>query len=70
MNKMSNGEDSTLGNHRKMAVAVFGEEGPAVKFLDKKIAESPNGANEEVLVAESQFVYLLGTLHFAGENKD
>lgn len=43
MRKMSTGEDSTLGAHRKMAVAVFGKDSPAVKFLDKKIAESPDG---------------------------
>jgi hypothetical protein len=63
MRKMSTGEDSTLGAHRKMAVAVFGKDSPAVKFLDKKIAESPDGEKEEVIVPEEQLVMLLGQIH-------
>ena len=64
MRKMSTGEDSTLGAHRKMAMAVFGKDSPAVKFLDKKIAESPHGEEEEVIADEGQMVALLGQLHF------
>ncbi|MGU5794323.1 hypothetical protein ACV1DW_15940 [Aeromonas hydrophila] len=66
MRKLSTGHDSTLGNYRKMAVAVFGEDSKAVQFLDKKIAESPNGEDEEVIVAESQAVSMLGQLHIQG----
>lgn len=62
MLKMSTGDDATLGNYRKIAVALFGEGNKAVKFLDDRIADSPNGENEEVIAAESQMVYLLGTL--------
>jgi len=58
---------STLKYHRDMAVAVFGEESSAVKYLDKKIAESPNGPNEEVLVDERQIVFMLMNLHNEGE---
>jgi hypothetical protein len=47
-----------------MAVAVFGVDSPAVKFLDKKIAASPNGEKEEVIADEGQVVLLLGQLHF------
>jgi len=64
MRKLSTGEDSTLGAHRKMAVAVFGVDSPAVKFLDKEIAESPNGEQEEVIADEGQMVMLLGQIHF------
>lgn len=53
----------TLGYHRRMSAVVFGEDSPAVKFLDKKIAESPNGENEKVLVSEGQVVMLLMSLH-------
>ena len=63
MRKMSTGEDSTLGAHRKMAAAVFGKDSPAVKFLDKKIAEAENGEQEEVIVPEEQLVMLLGQIH-------
>lgn len=60
----------TLGYHRSMASIIFGEDSPAVKFLDKKIAESPNGEKEEVLVAESQVVMLLSCLHNQGDEAD
>jgi hypothetical protein len=62
MTKLSTGDDATLGNYRKMAAAVFGKESKAVKFLDDKIAESPNGENEEVIADEGQMVYLLGNM--------
>ena len=64
MRKLSTGDDATLGNYRKLSVAFFGEKSEAVKFLDDKIAESPNGADEEVIVEESQMIYLLGTMAF------
>lgn len=59
MRKLSTGQDATLGNYRKITAAIFGEDDPAVKFLDKKIAESPNGEDEEVIAAESQVIALL-----------
>jgi len=62
MQKLSTGDDATLGNYRKLATAFFGEESKAVEFLNEKIAEIPNGENEEVIAAESQMVYLLGTM--------
>ena len=62
MIKMSTGDDATLGIYRKMAVAVFGEDSKAVKFLDEKIKDSPDGQNEEVIANESQMVYLLGNI--------
>ena len=66
MRKLSTGQDSTLGSYRKMAVAVFGEDSKAVQFLDEKIAESPNGEDEEVIAEESQAVAMLGKLHIEG----
>lgn len=64
MTKMSTGDDATLGNYRKLAALMFGEDSKPVKFLDDKIAASPNGANEEVIADERQMVYLLGTMAF------
>lgn len=61
MNKLSTGEDATLGNHRKLAIAVLGEDSPAVKFLDKKIEEQ--GEDEEVIVEEGQMVHMLMGIH-------
>ena len=63
MQKLSTGDDATLGNYRRLACVVFGEESKAVKFIDEKIAESPDGENEEVIADEGQMVYLLGTIH-------
>lgn len=59
MKKLSTGDDSTLGNYRKLSVAFFGEDSGAVKFLDEKIAESPNGEGEEVIADEGQMVMML-----------
>ena len=62
MIKLSTGDDSTLGNYRKMSIAVFGEKSKPVKFLDEKIKDSPNGEDEEVIAAETQMVALLGSM--------
>ena len=62
MHKLSTGDDSTLGNYRKLASAFFGADSGAVRFLDKKIADSPNRENEWVMADESQMFYLLGTM--------
>jgi hypothetical protein len=59
MKKISIGLDSTLGNYRKLTAIYFGENSAAIKFLDEKIAESPNGENEEVIADETQMVNLL-----------
>ena len=59
MNKLSTGQDATLGNYRALASVVFGNDSGATKFLDNKIAESPNGRDEEVLSDERQMIYLL-----------
>jgi len=60
MQKLSTGHDATLGNYRKLAVTFFGGGSGAVKFLDAKIAESPNGKDEEVLADESEMIQVLG----------
>lgn len=59
MQKLSTGQDATLGNYRKLAAACWGETSGAVQFLDTKIAESPNGDNEEVLADETQMIQVL-----------
>jgi len=63
MLKLSTGDDATLGNYRKLCVAFFGSECKAVKYLDDKIAESPNGNNEEVIVDEGQMIMLLHSIN-------
>lgn len=62
MKKLSTGDDSTLGNYKKLAITFFGEKSKAVTFLNDKIAASPNGENEEVIADEGQMIYLLGSM--------
>lgn len=60
MRKISTGEDSTLGTYREIAFLLGGfKENEATRFIDQKIAESPNGENEEVIADERQMMYLL-----------
>lgn len=61
MQKLSTGDAATLANYRKMSVIAFGEGSGAVKFLDAKIAKSPNGGDEEVLADESQILLVLAS---------
>jgi hypothetical protein len=68
MHTLSTGDDSTLGSYRKLAAAFFGEDSKAVAFLDEKIAESPEGENEEVIAEESQMLFLLTSM-FTRERK-
>lgn len=67
MQKLSTGGDATLGNYRKLTAAAFGEDSPAVKFLDDKIKEQ--GEDEEVIQDEGQMVFLLANIHFNGLNQ-
>lgn len=51
---------STLGEYRDLCVALIGNENNRVtQFLDKKIAESQKGRNEEVIAPDSQMRAIL-----------
>ncbi len=67
MIKLSTGDDSTLGNYRKLASAIFGEHSEAVKFLDNKINNSLAGENEEVIADERKMIFMLGKMMFQQE---
>lgn len=49
----------TLGEYRDLCAAIGGQDNEAVALLDKKIEESPNGRNEEVIAPDSQMRMLL-----------
>lgn len=67
MQKLSIGNlDSTLGNHLKLALALFGEKSGAVAYLREQIASDPKGEDGEVIADESQVVYMLRHLHEYG----
>ena len=68
MSKISTGEENNLKTWRKIAVIISGgdETMEAVKFIDKKIAESPNGELERVIADERQVLYLLVQLNYGG----
>lgn len=59
MRKFSDGSDATLATLRQWA-GLFGPKAEA--FVDQKIAESPNGEEEEVLADESQLIMLLSSM--------
>lgn len=62
MIRLSTGDDSTLGNYLSIAKVFFGKDSGPAKWLEQKISEAPNGADEEVIAPESQMIYLLGTM--------
>lgn len=66
---LSTGEPSTLKVWRKLCAATFGEDSKSVKFLDDKIASSPNGEDEPVLASEVQLLQALAAIHKQGEQE-
>jgi hypothetical protein len=61
---ISTGHPSTLGTYRMLASALWGEDSQAVAYLDDRISESPNGANEGVIADETQMLILLGQVEY------
>ena len=59
---LSTGQPSTLGSYLKLCEVFFGPSSVQAKFINQKIATNPNGADEEVVVEESQMMYLLVNL--------
>lgn len=62
MMTLSTGMPSTLGSYLDLCDIFFGLDSKQSKFLVEKIKKSPNGKDEEVIVEESQMMYLLGNL--------
>lgn len=58
---------ATLGEYRKFCAAIGGEDCFAVKFLDEKISESPNGPDEIVIAPDSQMRVLLYPMIMGGD---
>ena len=69
MNTLSTGQPSTLGSYLALCNAFFGPESVQAKFIRKKIAGTPNGADEEVVAEESQMMYLLVNLPPEGSDE-
>ena len=63
MRTISTGESAILEIYRNIALALTGNENSkAVKFIDKKIQESPNKEKEEVIADEREVIHLILTL--------
>ena len=63
MKTISTGEPSNLEIYRNIALALTGHKhSNVVKFIDKKIQESPNKEKEEVIADEREVIYLILTL--------
>ena len=69
MMKLSTGQPSTLGSYLKLCEVFFGADSVQAKFINQKIATNPNGADEEVVVEESQMMYLLVNLPPEGKDE-
>ncbi len=65
MKKLSTGDDSTLGNWLKLVKTFMGEDCPAAQYLQQKIDNSPNGADEEVIADEPQLLHTLANMNRA-----
>ena len=63
MKIISTGDKSTLATYYKLSLFFFGPESVATKYIQKKITESPNGEDEEVIMSEQEVMNLLGSLH-------
>ena len=63
METISTGEPANLEKYRNIALALTGNKNSkAVKFIDKKIQESPNKEKEEVIADEREVIHLILTL--------
>ena len=64
MKTISTWEPSNLETYRNIALALSlqNENSKAVKFIDKKIQESPNKEKEEVIADEREVIHLILTL--------
>lgn len=62
MKMLSNGMPSTLKSYKKLTEQFFGKGSAQAEFVNDKISDSPNGADEEVIADESQMLMLLGSL--------
>jgi hypothetical protein len=66
MKMLSLGIPSTLGNWLMLCQSLFGKDSKPTKFILQKIADSPNGEEEEVIADEKQLLHVLGNM-FAEE---
>ena len=63
MKTISTGEPANLETYRNISLALTGNKNSkAVKFIDKKIQESPNKEKEDVIADEREVIHLILTL--------
>ena len=63
MRTISTGESANLEIYRNIALALTGNKNSKlVKFIDKKIQESPNKEKEEVIADEREVIHVILTL--------
>lgn len=65
---ISTGQPSTLRTYRKLAAVLTGEDSPATKFMDERIADE--GEDAEVIQHESQMLYLIMQLGLSDTGQD
>lgn len=66
MPRLSMGAPSTLGNWLVLTESVYGDDSAPVRYLTRKIRQSPKGRAEPVIASESQLLYALGRMMIEG----
>ncbi|GAA0071729.1 hypothetical protein UT300003_32540 [Clostridium sardiniense] len=62
--------DLKCWRHIAMLINEGNEDSKAVRFIDKKISESPRGENEEVIADEGQLLALLINMSFEDKEEE
>ena len=62
INTLSTGQPSTLAGYREASSNCWGPDSPQVAFMDGLINNSKMGENEEVVVNERSFVWMLSLI--------
>lgn len=69
INTLSTGQPSTLKGYREAASDCWGPGSPQVAFIDGLINNSKMGENEEVVVNERSFVWMLSLIREVDTNE-
>ena len=69
INKLSTGQPSTLAGYREASANCWGPDSPQVAFMDGLINNSKIGEDEEVVVNERSFVWMLSLIR-SGETHE
>lgn len=70
INTLSTGHPSTLKGYREASSDCWGPDSPQVAFIDGLINNSNRGEDEEVVVSERSFVWMLSLIRKEDMNEE